>query len=851
MNFESRPWFWWTLLVLAFACAGGAVWLFPKALPLLQVQVDMSRDQALAAAQTLQAEQFPELATDRAVASFGRDDGLQNYMELEGGGVDAFTGLLGQRFVAPYQWTVRRFRESQEEEFRAFFTPEGRLYGFARHVPEKAPGAALSEAQARDIAQAGARKLMGPALWAAYAPLSASQSTRTGGRIDHTFVYEHQSEHRAEARFRLNLVVAGDRLITMAPYAYVPEAFSQRFDALRSGNDTIAKVAGIATFGLLGLGGVVGGWLWLARRGGLAWRSALACSAVVALMLAGAMVSNLPLSWLGYATTESAHVFLMRHASNTLVSVAVTTLMLGLVFAVAEGLSRRAFPGHPRIFSFWSVESSASPQALGRTVGGYAWMGVELLLVSGFYLVARSQFGWWVPAESMSDPNILSAWRPALGPIANALQAGTMEEALFRAVPLAAAALVGSHLGWRRSAIALALVVQALIFAGAHANYPGLPSYSRLVELFLPALLWGLVFVRYGLVPCIVMHFTFDLALMSMPLFVAADSRLWLDRVLVVLAGLMPLLMVVRARLKQGYFAGLPARLRNAEFVAAPALAPSAAEPLLMEPSGVLAPMVIKARPWWLKRNALVGAACIGILAIAVWGTKPHVTPVFTLDRESAIARAQEVLSLQGVQLDATWKRLAIVRAVWEWDGQAVRFVWREAGPQKFYQLLDEGKIAPQHWRVMFRNTAGPVVERSESWEVALDGQGGVLAVFHQLPEGRPGPRLNREQAQALVKDYMAGQRALANRAWQEAAVQEIERPARRDWVFSYDDKSSLDVKGGTVRVTLNVRGDALDAWQYIFFPEAWQREQQQKESEKTALTIGKRVAGVGLAVLL
>lgn len=109
-------------------------------MPLLQLNVSMSRDQALAAAEALQARRFAELGTTRAVARFDHDADLQNYIELEGGGVNAFTALLGQRFVAPYYWTVRRFSESQEDELAVRFT---------RKVPEKAPGAALGEAAAR------------------------------------------------------------------------------------------------------------------------------------------------------------------------------------------------------------------------------------------------------------------------------------------------------------------------------------------------------------------------------------------------------------------------------------------------------------------------------------------------------------------------------------------------------------------------------------------------------------------------------------------------------------------------------------------------------------------------------
>ena len=847
MILENRKAFWVALLALALASAIAALWLFPKAMPLLQVQVSLSRDQAMDAAAALQTQRFSELSTTRAVAGFEHEDTLQNYIELEGGGVDAYTALLGQRFIAPYFWNVRRFSESQEDELSVRFTPEGYPYGFTRKVPEKAPGVALTEAPARAIAEAGARSLLGDALWNAYAPLSASQVTRPGGRIDHSFVYEHQREQRGEARFRVKLVLAGDRLVEVTPYAFVPQAFEQRFKQLRTGNETIAKVATIVLFSLFGLGGLLGGWLWLARRGGLAWKPALVGGGVVGVLLGAAVLSSLPLRWFGYATTDSASSFLLRNGALALAAAVGATLLLGLIFAVAEGLSRRAFAQHPRLFSFWSVAAAASPQALGRTLGGYAWMAIELLLVSGFYWVARTQFGWWLPAESLSDPNILSAWRPALEPIANALQAGTMEESLFRAVPLATAALIGTRIGWRRSAIAVALVLQALVFAGAHASYPGLPSYSRVVELFVPALVWGLIFLRYGLVPCMIMHFTFDLTLMSLPLFVATDSRLWLDRGLVLLAGLVPLLMVARARFKQGRFAELPAGLRNGETVVTAAVL--SAQEVTTAPMPELPPDSA-APPWWLQRTPLSLAAVIGISALLLWPTPQVPTPKFTLDHAAAVARAEGILAGRGVRLDADWKRLAIVRGAAGGDTKVLNFVWREAGPQVFERLLGS-TILPQHWQVLFKHPSGPVEERAEVWEVALTGQGEVLAVEHHLPEGRPGAKLEREQAQALVQSYMEGQKALANRPWTLASVEQKERPARRDWPFYWDDKQALDVKGGTSRVAVTVRGDELTAWQYVFVPDEWQREQQAKESAKTPFKIAAGVVGAALVLLV
>ena len=59
-----------------------------------------------------------------------------------------------------------------------------------------------------------------------------------------------------------------------------------------------------------------------------------------------------------------------------------------------------------------------------------------------------------------------------------------MEECVFRAIPLALGALIGARYGRRTLGHrASPFVLQALVFGGAHANYPGFPAYSRLVEL--------------------------------------------------------------------------------------------------------------------------------------------------------------------------------------------------------------------------------------------------------------------------------------------------------------------------------------------------------------------------------
>ena len=124
-------------------------------------------------------------------------------------------------------------------------------------------------------------------------------------------------------------------------------------------------------------------------------------------------------------------------------------LALGEVFMAAEGLSRRAFPHHPQLWHLWSREAGGTVEVAGRTAGGYLFVPLELALIAAFYYATNRWLGWWQPSEALTDPNILSSLVPALTPIAISLQAGFMEECVFRAVPLALGALIGARYGRR------------------------------------------------------------------------------------------------------------------------------------------------------------------------------------------------------------------------------------------------------------------------------------------------------------------------------------------------------------------------------------------------------------------
>ena len=140
----KRPAFWIVLVVLAIAATIVGIRYFPQAFSIVALDITMDRERALADARALMDRE--RLGPDgyRQAASFALDDEAQTFVELEGGGKDAFTAMLRDGLYSAYTWRVRQFKEGEVHETLVRFTPDGRPYGFRERLKEDAPGAALT-----------------------------------------------------------------------------------------------------------------------------------------------------------------------------------------------------------------------------------------------------------------------------------------------------------------------------------------------------------------------------------------------------------------------------------------------------------------------------------------------------------------------------------------------------------------------------------------------------------------------------------------------------------------------------------------------------------------------------------
>jgi hypothetical protein len=832
----KRPAFWILLGFVSLAAALIAYHYFPRAFSIVALDITMDRERALTEARTIMVRDRLGPPDYRQAASFALDDETQTFVELEGGGKEAFTSMLRDGLYAAYTWRVRHFKEGETNETLIRFTPDGKAYGFVEQLKEDAPGAALDVASARQRAESEAASKWKIDL-SAYQALEPGLERRPGGRIDHTFTYERSTPTLNEGRYRLRLVVSGDRLTEVSHFVMIPEAFTRRYQNMRSANEAIGIGSVVGMVLLYVVGGIGIGLFYMLRSRSVLWRQAAIWGAIVGSLQALATLNEWPLLWMSYDTAVPRSTFVAQQLALLVAMLVGFSAFMALSFMAAETLGRRAFGHHPQFWRVWAKGPGSSTTILGQTVGGYLLVAVFFAYDVVLYLIATRVFGWWTPAEALLHPDVLATYVPWLSAIANSLQAGFWEECLFRAVPIAGAALIGDRFGKRGLFVVIAFIVQAAVFGAGHAPYPTQPSYARPVELIVPSIGFGLLYLYFGLLPGIVLHFTFDVVWFALPIFIADAPGIWFQKAMVVIMTLVPLWVLCWRRAQVGRWTELAPSDLNAAWTPPPATerAPAADVPAYH----VIGPRM---KAVWL------GLGLIGLGACA-WTMLPSGDANrLSISRMEADAVARRALQERGVTLGPGWRVMPVAD---DGSGGAHEFVSETAGEERRRELL--GVYLPKpRWNVRIATFEGDVAERAEEWRVVVTDTGQALRIEHRLPEGRAGRTLDEGAARVLAQAALAERAGLdvAKGQAREVSARPEKLKARTDWTFTFVDALKPPLPQGELRIEVELAGDeVVRVGRFVFVPEQWERQQRAAGTRNLILRIISGIVFGGLLV--
>lgn len=841
-NLFNRPLSW---IIFVFLAVGGVFYIarnFEKANSLINVDIQMDRNAALEKAAQLSRDFDIGPQDFKQAAAFRNDSRFQNFVELEAGGLDTFTMVVADGYYYAYHWSVRHFKEQDANEAVFWFKPNGDTYGFNEKIPESEKGAALTQAEAQKLAEHLAIYNWDVDL-EPYKLVEKSKEEQISGRVDHTFVYERTDKTIGEGKFRLTLVVSGDKLTSVDYHVKIPEDFDRRYSEMRSANETIQMISMGAIALIYGLLGVILGIFFLMRSGRLIWKPAVYWGMGITFASVFLVTINqLPFAWFSYDTSLSLSNFLLRQLLGGLMSAAGFGAVISLSFMAAEGLGRAAFPNHIQWWKIWSKSTGGSLNILGQTVAGYLFAIVILAFDVFFYLTTTTHFGWWSPAGTLSDPNILATYMPWLDSIAISLQAGFWEESLFRAVPIAGIVLLTNGKTSRNFWVIFVLILQTLIFGAGHANYAQQPSYARVLEMVMPFTIMGIIYIYFGILPGVIAHYSVDVFWISLPLWVSSAPGIWIDRLLVVLFLFLPLLIVFYFRVRNKRWKEISDQERNKGWLVPDKIEEKGIEEQIVE---------IK------KLNVEKWMLALGFAGLFVWlliTPFKSDSPVLTKQKKDAVEIAKNELTKRYNLNLEDWTILTSVSA--DVDIRDI-FVWQEGGEQTYREMLQTW-LAPPYWNIRLVKTKGKAEEKTEEYIAQVLNDGKILGVIHKIPEKMTGSNLEKSEAQQIADSVLTSIYKLQRKSLKEISVTPEKQENRTDWEFIYADTTAFPLNQGQGRYLIDISGNEVtQTYSYVHVPEDWMRNYKEKSSKisivktiSNILVIGSILFGLVLGII-
>jgi membrane protease YdiL (CAAX protease family) len=802
------------IAAVAIGAAATAVWLFPRAMPIVALEQSLTRDVALTRADSFFRAHQIAPANARTAVRFHGNDSLRTFVELAGGGHDSLNALVRGRDVAPFFWTVRAFAPNDPREARVDFAPDGRIIGFEHRLAESDKRPTISADSAELLAEGAIGSGMNHRSERWKLITSSYETRKTSGRVDRSFTFERIDRRVGGAPIRTDVVIGGNAMIKARSYVDIPESFRRTYGEMRSANELLSL---IASLGILAV--AIAGVVFLSRGAKdkrVRWREPMFVAVVIGTLALAAGLNEMPGSWFGYDTAMSPLAFQALIALGAMATAALTALLAGFTLAAAEVATRQAFPRHLDWWKLWKYRGTKDVAA--RVAGGYAASCIAFAYVAVFYLVTRTLLGWWVPSELLDDPNQIASPLPWISGIAVSLNAGVWEESLFRALPLSLLSLWVGQRANRRWWMTAGVIGSALIFGFAHSDYASWPPYSRGVEIFLDACFWGVLFLNFGILVTVVAHFVYDLVLFG--LFAASGSatEYRISAAIIVLALLSPALAVLWKAVRQR---GLIPAPEDARFSA---WTPETYEETVSD-TVVVASHVLTER----ARQFAMAAVVLGVVVAVARPPKPTLGPPFTAERARVVNITDSVLRSRGGD-PASWKKLTNVAtdtlAAWS------RFL-HENNIVPEAQRIATTYHPPAWWVVRYVHTGGTAAERAEEWRIRLWPDGRPLDARHVIPDSAARGVADSAALRRIALDALT--RAGVNVATlRETEVKATARPARVDATVTYTD-TAVKLPGGAVaRAWVQVAGDEpLVARRGVELPESFLRADREKQTNR------------------
>jgi membrane protease YdiL (CAAX protease family) len=503
---------------------------FTSAFPTASIDIRLSKTEVLARATAfIKAQGFNLQGFDQTIL-FDSDSEASIYLQKTQG-IKKSNKLIKQG-VPVWFWSIRWFKELDKEGFYCAVDPSsGEIIHFHHALLDDAKGANLTAEQAQVLVK---EKLAGMGCDLAAYELKENNSKVQKNRTDFNFEWEKKNYAIADAHLRLRASVYGSTLGYFGRFLDVPEGFIRSVQKDMSLGQVLSIITAICMFFLF----IAAIFVLIVqyKKDKINWKFGFFFGIIVFGLTVGDFFNNLPLLWSSYPDTISKVNFLAISGGSALIGALLIGLIIFLFGNSGESLSQELWKIKMPVFTAIKQRKIIFKEILPVFVVGYSMGFIFLGYITLFYLLGTKYLNIWMPPEAEYS-NILSTSMPFLFPLTIAFSAAVSEEFMFR---LFAISFLKKYakLTW------LAVLIPALIWAFAHSNYPVFPAYIRGIELTIAGIVFGMVFLNYGLETVLITHFVIDAALVGLPLLKAHNTYFLISGIIVIAIALLPILLL-------------------------------------------------------------------------------------------------------------------------------------------------------------------------------------------------------------------------------------------------------------------------------------------------------------------
>lgn len=524
-------------LILAVAALATFVLLFDHAFPVASIELKINKQEAIEiASDFINQLRFSLEGFDKTII-FHSDYDASVYLQKTQG-INKANQLIRQG-IPVWFWKVRWFKELEKEGFIVRVDPStGEIIYFHHRILEDEQGADLSQDQAKAVAN---KQITYQGIDLQDYELKDSTTKKQKRRTDYSFAWEKKGFKVEDATLRVSANIYGDKLGRYQRYLKVPEEFGRYLSRELSFGRMLSTVTTMLKYLLIITAVFV--LFFQSKQTKANWKLWAICAGSVALLGILSFLNDMPLAWNYFPDTMSKGSFVTESLSVCLTQVLSAGLIVLACGALGELSSTEFLKRRMPLYSSIKNKRFNNSEIMPIFVVGYSLGFIFLGYITLFYLIGTKFFNIWIPPETEYS-NIFGTILPFLFPLTVAITAAVEEELIFRAFAV-------SFLKRFLKKTWLALLIPAVVWGFAHSFYHVFPTYIRGIELTIFGIVFGVVFLKYGLETVIIAHFVINATLAGLPLLRSGSPHFVATGVIVIALAFVPIILLAILKKKQ------------------------------------------------------------------------------------------------------------------------------------------------------------------------------------------------------------------------------------------------------------------------------------------------------------